>query len=157
MSEVTRQEQVNNNNSPAATEEATTPALNQESLINTDAAPIIKQPFQINNARLILDDTITSIPNASPNLPTTSVKTTCKVTKKKGNKRRKNQCYYGDCSSTISKFIGNCKFCNKNYCSKHRLMEIHDCRGLKSCRDQMHKRNAEKLASEQTKSPKIQI
>lgn len=76
---------------------------------------------------------------------------------KKSGKKKKNQCYFDRCTSPASKFIGDCNFCKGHYCSKHRLMENHACEGLTSCKEAMHKRNADKLVSEQTKVPKIQI
>lgn len=76
---------------------------------------------------------------------------------KKGGKKKKNQCYFDKCTSSASKFIGDCNFCKGHFCSKHRLMETHACEGLTTCKEAMHKRNADKLVSEQTKVPKIQI
>lgn len=76
---------------------------------------------------------------------------------KKGGKKKKNQCYLDKCTSAASKFIGDCNFCKGHYCSKHRLMENHACEGLTNCKETMHKRNADKLVSEQTKAPRIQI
>lgn len=76
---------------------------------------------------------------------------------KKTSKKKKNLCYYDKCTSAASKFIGDCNFCKGHYCSKHRLMENHACEGLTTCKEAMHKRNAEKLAAEQTRAPKIQI
>ncbi|QLL34897.1 hypothetical protein HG536_0H02720 [Torulaspora globosa] len=76
---------------------------------------------------------------------------------KKTSKKKKNACYFDKCSSAASKFIGDCNFCKGHFCSKHRLMENHACEGLTSCKEAMHKRNADKLAREQTRVPKIQI
>lgn len=76
---------------------------------------------------------------------------------KRTSKKRKNGCYVDKCGSAASKFIGDCNFCKGHYCSKHRLMENHSCEGLTSCKEAMHKRNADKLEKEQTRAPKIQI
>ncbi|SCW02241.1 LAFE_0F02102g1_1 [Lachancea fermentati] len=81
-----------------------------------------------------------------------------RVSKKACPKRKKkDRCYFEKCNSTAVKFIGDCQFCQGHFCSKHRLMESHACQGLKSCKEQMHQRNADKLAAEQTIVPKIQI
>lgn len=80
-----------------------------------------------------------------------------RVSKKSNPKKKKNRCYFHKCSSTSLKFIGDCQFCEGHFCSRHRLLENHACQGLKSCKEQMHQRNAEKLESEQTIVPKIQI
>ncbi|OXB41164.1 hypothetical protein B1J92_L10186g [Nakaseomyces glabratus] len=86
--------------------------------------------------------------------------TSTKVGKKSSGlkkKKKKNQCYFDKCTSVASKFVGDCNFCKGHYCSRHRLMENHACGGLTSCKEQMHQRNADKLASEQTHTRKIQI
>ncbi|SCV06164.1 LANO_0H23508g1_1 [Lachancea nothofagi CBS 11611] len=81
-----------------------------------------------------------------------------RVSKKAGTKKKKkDRCYYEKCGSTALKFIGDCQFCQGHFCSRHRIMENHSCQGLKSCKEQMHQRNAEKLAAEQTIVSKIQI
>lgn len=77
------------------------------------------------------------------------------VDKKK--KKRKNMCHMVDCKDHIAKFIGDCEFCKGQFCSKHRLMESHECQGLADCKDLMHKRNADKLNKEQTVIPKVQL
>ena len=77
--------------------------------------------------------------------------------KQKKKKKKKNQCYFSDCKHTFVRYIGDCNFCRGHFCSKHRILENHLCEGLQSCKDEMHKRNADKLAKEQTEAPKIQI
>ncbi|CAB4256281.1 similar to Saccharomyces cerevisiae YOR052C Nuclear protein of unknown function [Maudiozyma barnettii] len=89
---------------------------------------------------------------------TTSTSSAKRIIKKSSNKKkRKNVCYMDNCSNAALKFIGDCNFCHGHYCSKHRIMENHKCTGLDSCKEQMHKRNADKLDREQTIIPKIQI
>ncbi|SCU77717.1 LADA_0A01860g1_1 [Lachancea dasiensis] len=81
-----------------------------------------------------------------------------RVSKKSGiKKKKKDKCYYEKCGFTALKFIGDCQFCQGHFCSRHRIMENHSCQGLKSCKEQMHQRNADKLAAEQTIVAKIQI
>lgn len=81
-----------------------------------------------------------------------------RVTKKSGSKKKKkDRCGLEKCGSAAVKFVGDCQFCQGHFCSRHRLMENHSCQGLKSCKEQMHQRNANKLAAEQTIVPKIQI
>ncbi|CAG98518.1 Tmc1p [Kluyveromyces lactis] len=72
-------------------------------------------------------------------------------------KKKKDKCCFEKCSSSAVKFIGDCNFCDGHFCSKHRLLENHQCQGLKSCKDQMHQRNADKLHKEQPIVPKIHI
>ncbi|CEP60714.1 Tmc1p LALA0_S01e17282g [Lachancea lanzarotensis] len=81
-----------------------------------------------------------------------------RVSKKSGlKKKKKDRCFYDKCGSTALKFIGDCQFCQGHFCSRHRIMENHACQGLTSCKEQMHQRNADKLAAEQTIVSKIQI
>lgn len=77
--------------------------------------------------------------------------------KGKGKGKSKLHCFFEDCSNTPLKFVGDCNFCGGHFCSKHRIMENHKCEGLKTCKEQMHKRNADKLSKEQTIVPRIQI
>ncbi|CUS21762.1 LAQU0S04e00210g1_1 [Lachancea quebecensis] len=89
---------------------------------------------------------------------TVLVASTSRVSKKTGSKKkRKDKCFADKCGSSAVKFVGDCQFCQGHFCSRHRLMENHSCQGLKSCKEQMHQRNAEKLAAEQTIVSKIQI
>ena len=121
-------------------------ALNTLKVLKNDPSP---QPPLI----LSLDDTSKA---QSPNALSKAVK---RVAKKpsKAQKRKKNQCYFDTCISTISEFIGDCEFCDGHFCSRHRLLETHRCEGLHSFREELRKRNAEKLALEKTGIPKIQI
>lgn len=99
------------------------------------------------------EDVIKSVSSASSS---TTVGNSIRVSKRT-SKKRKNGCFADKCGSAASKFIGDCNFCKGHFCSKHRLMENHACEGLTSCKEAMHKRNADKLQKEQTRAPKIQI
>jgi predicted nucleic acid binding AN1-type Zn finger protein len=39
-------------------------------------------------------------------------------------------CKYSECKNKISKIIGHCKSCDKNFCSQHRYPETHNCAKL---------------------------
>lgn len=54
------------------------------------------------------------------------------------------------CKEKINPIIGECGFCVGKYCSKHRMLESHNCTGLEDCKKESHARNAEKLNSERT-------
>lgn len=89
---------------------------------------------------------------------TTSLSNTqSRVAKKRVKKKKKDRCNFDKCNSNAVNLVGDCNFCGGHYCSKHRLLESHQCQGLKSCRDQMHQRNTEKLRQEQPVVPKIKI
>ncbi|CCE65559.1 hypothetical protein TPHA_0L02070 [Tetrapisispora phaffii CBS 4417] len=77
------------------------------------------------------------------------------VGKKQRKRRRKNECHYKDCSSSYIKYIGECQYCEGRFCSQHRLLETHLCTKLDYCKKEYHRRNAVRLAKEQTKIPKL--
>lgn len=54
------------------------------------------------------------------------------------------------CTAKIQPIVGECGFCSKRFCSKHRLLESHSCEGLEDCKKESHERNAEKLNGERT-------
>jgi hypothetical protein len=54
------------------------------------------------------------------------------------------------CKEKIQPIVGECGFCQGKFCSKHRLLESHNCTGLEDCKKESHERNATKLNSERT-------
>lgn len=54
------------------------------------------------------------------------------------------------CKEKAQPIMGDCNFCNKCFCSKHRMLEAHDCPGLQTAREQDRERNKLKLESEAT-------
>ena len=53
-----------------------------------------------------------------------------------------------DCTKRTVLVVGDCKFCSKHFCAKHRLPELHKCSGLDSCKKASFEKNANKLMSE---------
>jgi predicted nucleic acid binding AN1-type Zn finger protein len=70
---------------------------------------------------------------------------------------RKDECAYpGEtCKERVVKIIGDCKYCKKKFCSKHRMVESHNCENLESCRQQHFQKNSQKLSSEKTTARKM--
>ncbi|CCH58727.1 hypothetical protein TBLA_0A09420 [Henningerozyma blattae CBS 6284] len=64
-------------------------------------------------------------------------------------------CAYNGCNNVAKKLIGECQLCNGIYCSKHRILETHDCSGLRDCKMELRERNMKKLINERTISEKI--
>jgi len=60
------------------------------------------------------------------------------------------RCTFTDCMVPAQRIVGDCAFCDGHYCGKHRLLEDHKCSGLETCKEEDHKRNADKLNSERT-------
>ncbi|ODV92736.1 hypothetical protein CANCADRAFT_21234 [Tortispora caseinolytica NRRL Y-17796] len=67
----------------------------------------------------------------------------------------KSRCSMSKCTSAPLRLVGDCQFCDGHFCSKHRLLEHHNCRGLKNCKQELHERNAHKLEQEQTVASKV--
>ncbi|KAJ9614333.1 hypothetical protein H2200_002469 [Cladophialophora chaetospira] len=67
--------------------------------------------------------------------------------KKKSNKPR---CSKDACKAPAQPIVGDCGFCQKRFCGKHRMLESHNCEGLADARKADKDRNAAKLEGERT-------
>lgn len=109
-----------------------------------------------NNATLIDDaQSPSSSSNESPITPPSSVKKSSKSSKSKSSKSKSKKCHFDHCTSNQLRMVGDCQFCQGKFCSKHRLLENHNCSGLKVCKDKSYERNALKLQSEQIVTSKV--
>jgi len=63
---------------------------------------------------------------------------------------KKQRCTYKECKDAAQRIIGDCGFCEGNFCGKHRLLEDHKCEGLEDCKKESHERNKEQLERERT-------
>jgi len=72
---------------------------------------------------------------------------TATPTKRKSNKPR---CSKEGCRATAQPIVGDCGFCQKRFCGKHRMLESHNCEGLEDARRADKDRNAAKLEGERT-------
>jgi len=63
---------------------------------------------------------------------------------------KKIRCSFKECKDAAQRIVGDCSFCQKKFCGKHRLLEDHKCEGLEDCKKESHERNADKLNSERT-------
>ncbi|GMM32434.1 Tmc1 protein [Martiniozyma asiatica (nom. inval.)] len=71
------------------------------------------------------------------------------------SKSKSKRCSFNDCSSTPLRLVGDCQLCQGKFCSVHRLLESHYCKGLKGWKDTCFERNASKLQQEQTVASKV--
>lgn len=79
---------------------------------------------------------------------------TCKpVPKKKTKKRKAVKCLC--CSSPVSLVVGECSWCNKKFCSHHRLPESHFCTELQRCKDSAFNINKTLVETTKTASSKV--
>ncbi|CAG8526933.1 7670_t:CDS:1 [Ambispora gerdemannii] len=67
------------------------------------------------------------------------------------------KCKFGDCNDKAAKIVGHCRYCELDFCARHRLIEAHACVNLTSCKQASFERNAAKLRSEQCIASKVVI
>ncbi|KAI8340539.1 ubiquitin-related domain-containing protein [Chlamydoabsidia padenii] len=67
----------------------------------------------------------------------------------------RKRCALGSCSGKPVKIIGDCRYCESKFCSRHRLPEAHACVNLTTCRQTAHERNSLKLLSERCVASKV--
>ncbi|QPG74816.1 hypothetical protein FOA43_002152 [Brettanomyces nanus] len=77
------------------------------------------------------------------------------IKKTRSKSKSKNRCSFGTCHASALRLTGECQFCKGKFCSKHRLLEKHNCKGLKICKNKCFERNALKLRNEQTVTSKV--
>jgi predicted nucleic acid binding AN1-type Zn finger protein len=70
-------------------------------------------------------------------------------------KRRAGRCHFGDCTDRVVKIVGDCRYCTKRFCGRHRLPEVHACANLTSCQQASFERNAGKLLQEKCVASKV--
>lgn len=68
-------------------------------------------------------------------------------TVKKSNKPR---CSHPPCKAAAQPIVGDCGFCQKRFCGKHRMLESHACEGLEDAKQADRDRNTNKLQGERT-------
>ena len=84
--------------------------------------------------------TATPTPEASSTAPSTPAK-------RKSNKPR---CAHPPCKAAAQPIMGDCGFCQKVFCGKHRMLESHACAGLEDAKQADRERNTAKLQGERT-------
>jgi hypothetical protein len=65
-------------------------------------------------------------------------------------KSRKPRCTKDGCNAPAQPIVGDCGFCQKRFCGKHRMLESHNCEGLEDARQADKDRNTAKLEGERT-------
>ncbi|KAL3893959.1 MAG: hypothetical protein SGCHY_005541, partial [Lobulomycetales sp.] len=64
--------------------------------------------------------------------------------------RKKLTCALEDCKDKPVKIVGDCRWCSKRFCSRHRLPEAHACVNLSGCRENSTEKFASRLLAEKT-------
>ena len=88
-----------------------------------------------------------SQPTSSAATSGTSTPTSTKPAVRKSNKPR---CSKERCKGAAQPIVGDCGFCQKRFCGKHRMLESHNCSGLEDARQADKDRNTAKLEHERT-------
>jgi len=65
------------------------------------------------------------------------------------------KCTVPDCKKRSVMVVGDCRFCQRSFCSSHRLPEEHVCSEMASCKQQQFELNKEKLLKEKCVARKI--
>ncbi|KAJ3088886.1 hypothetical protein HK102_007709 [Quaeritorhiza haematococci] len=65
------------------------------------------------------------------------------------------KCSCGGCGDRAVKIIGDCRYCTKKFCSRHRLPEAHACPNMQSCRQDSINKNTNKLLGEKCVASKV--
>ncbi|KAG1195665.1 hypothetical protein G6F35_013146 [Rhizopus arrhizus] len=69
--------------------------------------------------------------------------------------KKKTRCAFQSCSEKPVKIIGNCRYCQSNFCVRHRLPEDHLCENLTNCKQAAYEKNSMKLLSERCVASKV--
>lgn len=93
-----------------------------------------------------------SQPQSQPQSGTsTPVSTTSRTSTPSGTKKsNRPRCSKEACKAPAQPIVGDCGFCQKRFCGKHRMLESHNCEGLEDARQADKERNAAKLEGERT-------
>ena len=67
------------------------------------------------------------------------------------------RCHCDGCSLKVAMIVGHCKYCDNDFCLKHRLPESHDCVNRVDCHMEAKKQLEEKLRSDadNARKPKL--
>ena len=82
--------------------------------------------------------------NATQAEPAEPAAVTPEKKKKKSKKKGVTICLLDGCKGRVVAMIGNCKWCEQNFCQEHRLPEGHACSGIDDCKKHSFDINANK-------------
>ena len=68
---------------------------------------------------------------------------------------KNTKCNYGDCKKHVAHIIGDCVYCVKKFCVKHRLPESHNCHNIELCKRIANDRNSNLLMQSKCVGNKI--
>ena len=89
---------------------------------------------------------------SSHNLPEGTVLTLAPLLERGSKKKR---CASDGCVNKSLKLVGDCRWCQNSFCSKHRLPEAHACGNLMGCKEASAQILAKKLLNEKCVAHKV--
>ncbi|EPZ32110.1 hypothetical protein O9G_002604 [Rozella allomycis CSF55] len=72
-----------------------------------------------------------------------------------GESKKVKRCDLDGCNDKAAKIVGDCRYCSKAYCSRHRLPEAHLCTELKTCKQEKYNLNSSKLMDQKCVASKV--
>ncbi len=70
-------------------------------------------------------------------------------------KKSSKKCAFQDCADRPVKIVGDCRYCESRFCSRHRLPEAHLCANLQNCKVDAVNKLQNKLLAEKCVSSKV--
>lgn len=65
------------------------------------------------------------------------------------------KCRLESCPERVARLTGTCRWCQSEFCSKHRLPESHECANMNGCRQQSQQKNSDKLMNGKCVADKV--
>jgi predicted nucleic acid binding AN1-type Zn finger protein len=65
------------------------------------------------------------------------------------------RCAVPACTDRVARIVGDCRYCQSRFCSRHRLPEEHDCANMSEVKEASFKRNQDKLMAEKCVAAKV--
>lgn len=109
----------------------------QEKDSTIETSNLIFEQKPLDDSKTLADYNITDNSDLYFATPTTDNKSEVSTNTRPQKKSRK-RCSFKSCVSAPLRGVGDCGFCDGHFCSKHRLLEQHDCIGLHNCKQQLH-------------------
>jgi len=109
----------------------------------------LMMPMEDNNL-FSLGPTQPTMLSVAASLPMTSLTTSSNY-----NRPKLKKCPIDECFDKVAKIIGDCKFCELQFCSLHRLPEQHRCSHIVDVKKASFDRNSSKLLKEKCVADKV--
>ncbi|EXJ83178.1 hypothetical protein A1O1_06797 [Capronia coronata CBS 617.96] len=121
--------------------------LEESSILQLQTPSRSTTPTDHSEPQPTLKESANDKPASTSAVSTPTASGTATPTKRKSNKPR---CSKDGCKAPAQPIVGDCGFCQKRFCGKHRMLESHNCEGLEDARRADKDRNTAKLEGERT-------